>query len=217
MTSLAVGGLVTAIALLAIRAPALAAQRTCPVADSVLGPPAHEWLRIQSDTFTDSTSATTLTEGEINTMSIAGDAAIGFRAAAAGHALGTPAPLSVMTAVLVTADARGGAVGAPTPVTTGMATDQAVTPADLLVDDSLRLTLPVQSYAARIQPADAVAPAMLLETLTFAAPLPALEQLGRARSAKIRIGTLQKTFHATTLRSVRALARYLLCSPTPRR
>ncbi|HEX2781238.1 MAG TPA: hypothetical protein VHM30_17185 [Gemmatimonadaceae bacterium] len=197
--------------LLALTAAPLAAQNSCPQADSALGPKTNGYVKVKYDDFADSSSVEGAPEGDLTMTSDAGDAIISFASRFPGKKLRDTAAVELKV-VLITASSRDGTLARDAKVDMGMAKYRDVAEARFLVDDSVRLSLPVKKHSATIRPGDTMYPAFLLETLTFVATLNDLARIGRGESAIIRVGDVQKKFPGRVLKSFREQARYLMCA-----
>ena len=83
---------------------------------------------------------------------------------------------------------------------------------NLLLDDSIRLSLPVAHASIRTQQGDGVNPAMLLETLNLTVKPDDLLHIGTAKKVAIRAGALTKKFSDRVLKSIREQVRIDICS-----
>ena len=200
-------------AALTVAVAPLAAQNSCPRADSLLGPKTNGYVKVKYDDFADSSSVESAPEGDLNMTSDAGDAIISFAGRFSGKKLRDTAAVELKV-VLITASSRDGTLARDGKVDMGMTKYRDVTEARFLVDDSIRVAFPVKKHAATIRPGDSMYPAFLLETLTFAATLNDLARIAGGEAVAVRVGDVQKKFPGRVVKSIREQARYLMCAPS---
>lgn len=185
---------------------AQASAQSCPKADSVLGPETNGYVRSKYDKFTDSTTIESVPEGDFSFLSVEGGAVISFTAQYRGRSPSAPPKVSGKIVTIAAQEDRGAKPEM------GMQKYQAVDVANVLLDDSVRLALPVAKHSAAIKGNDGVEAAMLLETLELTVTLDDLAKIGAANKAAIRFGENTKKFSGRVLKSIKEQARVAMCS-----
>lgn len=94
----------------------------------------------------------------------------------------------------------------------GMAKYQDATTVGFLIDDSVRMSMPVTSHSAAIRKEGIANESMLIETFHLSPTPEDLAPLGRSNKAEIRIGTLTKKLSDRVRHSLREQLRMDICA-----
>jgi hypothetical protein len=204
---------IVSIALASLLLVSTSRAQSCSRADSLLGPKTNGYVRAKYDNFTDSTNIEGAPEGDFSFVSQEGGAVISFTSHFKGK---TASEAPMTTGQMVIISALGPSTRGAEAPSASAAKYQSLDAVNLLLDDSVRLTLPVAHASIRTQQGDGLNPAMLLETLYLTVKPDDIVRIGTAKKAAIRAGTLTKKFSDRFLKSIREQVRMDLCA-TPQR
>lgn len=195
-----------------------AQAQSCERADSALGKRTDGWTSVKYDKFTDSTVIFSAHEGDVSGLfSMPGGAETSFRAAYKGKIPTDTAAISG-TVIMIAEDARESGVSKYSgqhaqKVDVSMSKYGDVEKVFLLLDDSVRLELPVTHHESHVKQSDGLSAAKVLETLTLTVTVNDLARIGAANAAAMRVGENTKKFSGRVLKSIREQARIVLCLP----
>ncbi len=192
--------------------------QSCPAADSALGAVAKfNNPRMKYDKFSDSTIivGAMMYEAPMNGPSASASVVTAF----VGQVPTDTA--STFVAVEFTEMGEGGAiVGGKTgdnPLSTSMAKFADVKDVKFLLDDSVRVVLPLTSNKASIKKAGGLMglmPEKLIERLTFVIPSEVRRKIVGTHEGRMRLGDYEIGVGKKTINSLRDVTRYLMCAPT---
>lgn len=210
---------ITAALCMAVSA-SLGAQ-SCPRADSLLGPKTDGFVKSFYDKFTDSTTVVSAPEGNFTMISQEGGAVISFRSQYVGKEITHPLATSGVIVVIAAKSGRN----EPRP-STDMQKYGSVQSVNILLDDSVRLTLPVVRHEAFIATGGGKTSTAamyegefyldvagsLMEKLYLTVTAQDLTKIGSAKSGQIRFGDNTKKLSGRVLKSVKEQGRVVLCA-----
>lgn len=193
-------------------APATHGQ-SCPAADSVLGVVAKfDSPKTKYDKFADSTMILGAPMFEVPFNGPSATAMV--TTAWAGRAPTDTA--STFVSVEFEESGSGGAiVGGKTgdnPLSVTMAKYGEVKDVKFLLDDSVRIALPLTSNKASIKKAGVISPEKLVETLTFVIPADVRGRIVGTHEGRMRLGDYEIGVGKKTVNSLRDVHRFLICS-----
>lgn len=192
----------------------VASAQSCPAADSILGVSNKKYKpRTYYDKMTDTTIVGVANivsvpmMGDPGTVSIVGT----FQ----GKSL-TDSAVVRMT-IEFKQQGEGGAIMGRSRSGTGalnasMAKYADVKDAKLLLDDSVRISLPLESYKTGIKKAGVLFPEALVETLTFIIPPSERVRIAHTREGKMRVGSYEFDFGRGEVEGIREFTRSSICS-----
>jgi hypothetical protein len=194
--------------------PATLAAQTCALADSILGPAGKPFKpKLQYDKMTD-TTATLVTY--ISKVPMFGDPGM---MTMLGYFPGKNLIDSALVRMTLefSQQGEGGVIvgrsaAGPGKLSTEMARYAEVKDAKFLFDDSVRFSLPLETYSIGLKKAGALLPEKLTETLTFLVPQSTRIAISHMHAGKMRIGTYEFDFGPNPVEGVRRFTRWELCN-----
>ncbi len=191
--------------------------QSCPAADSVLSAQQKKVkLRTYYDKMTDTTSVGI---SYIVSVPMTGDpATVMLQGFFRGKSLNDSAFVR-MTAEFKQQGEGGIIMGRSStgtgPLSSSMAKYADVKDAKFLLDDSVRISLPVESYKAGVKKAGIISAEALVETLTFIIPASERIKIAHTREGKMRIGDYEFDFGRDEIVGLQEFTRWQICnSPT---